>query len=305
MNKKYLLHYGVPGMKWGVRKYQNYDGSLTSLGREHYGVGSSKNKDSSNVIGVKKMRRNNGSLTVKGRNEYVFNGDYSKDIIVKKGSEIKRVSGANETLDEKRKYVSVTPADSALYKTWAVDGALWNKNKQSDRYEYTYTSDKKLKFLSADKATEYLVEKYGNKKIKDLFSEKKYDADYDEFANKFLSKTMKTKMSEIEEHFAKEYDGIVDPEDSFRGRNYNIMPLILFNPKDKVKETKKENIKKDVNYWKDVQDKEYEEHLETVKNNQLSKSYQTKIKQFSDQGMTINEIAEKLGISETTVKKYK
>lgn len=34
-----LMHYGVKGMKKGVRQYQNADGSLTPLGREHYGVG--------------------------------------------------------------------------------------------------------------------------------------------------------------------------------------------------------------------------------------------------------------------------
>ena len=31
-----LQHYGVLGMKWGMRKYQNKDGSLTPAGERHY-----------------------------------------------------------------------------------------------------------------------------------------------------------------------------------------------------------------------------------------------------------------------------
>ena len=34
----YLIHYGVQGQKWGNRRYQNEDGSLTPEGREHYGI---------------------------------------------------------------------------------------------------------------------------------------------------------------------------------------------------------------------------------------------------------------------------
>ena len=33
----YFNHSGVKGQKWGQRRYQNPDGSLTPLGREHYG----------------------------------------------------------------------------------------------------------------------------------------------------------------------------------------------------------------------------------------------------------------------------
>lgn len=39
MSNSYLAHHGTKGMKWGVRKYQNPDGSLTPEGRKRYGVG--------------------------------------------------------------------------------------------------------------------------------------------------------------------------------------------------------------------------------------------------------------------------
>lgn len=35
--ESYLQHYGVAGQKWGVRRYQNEDGTLTAEGRERYG----------------------------------------------------------------------------------------------------------------------------------------------------------------------------------------------------------------------------------------------------------------------------
>jgi len=50
MNKKYLIHrirsdtddvlihYGTKGQKWGIRRYQNPDGSLTSAGTRRYGT---------------------------------------------------------------------------------------------------------------------------------------------------------------------------------------------------------------------------------------------------------------------------
>lgn len=35
----FLEHHGIKGQKWGVRRYQNEDGSLTSAGEARYGVG--------------------------------------------------------------------------------------------------------------------------------------------------------------------------------------------------------------------------------------------------------------------------
>lgn len=34
-----LAHWGILGMRWGVRRYQNKDGSLTAAGRKRYGDG--------------------------------------------------------------------------------------------------------------------------------------------------------------------------------------------------------------------------------------------------------------------------
>ena len=36
MDNNELMHHGVVGMKWGVRRYQNKDGSLTAAGKKRY-----------------------------------------------------------------------------------------------------------------------------------------------------------------------------------------------------------------------------------------------------------------------------
>lgn len=41
-----LYHWGILKQKWGVRRYQNYDGTLTDLGKKRYG---SQSKESYNI----------------------------------------------------------------------------------------------------------------------------------------------------------------------------------------------------------------------------------------------------------------
>lgn len=45
----HLMHYGTKGMKWGLRRYQNLDGSLTAAGRVRYGVSNAYSRARSGV----------------------------------------------------------------------------------------------------------------------------------------------------------------------------------------------------------------------------------------------------------------
>lgn len=79
-----LKHWGILGMKWGIRNYQNPDGSLTPLGRIRYGVGVKKDV-TGNVMGIndanslsdeelKRMTRRyqNQAEYYQARNNYVY-----------------------------------------------------------------------------------------------------------------------------------------------------------------------------------------------------------------------------------------
>lgn len=47
-----LVHHGIKGQKWGIRRYQNEDGTYTEEGRERYGIGS-KNPTSKQIKRLK------------------------------------------------------------------------------------------------------------------------------------------------------------------------------------------------------------------------------------------------------------
>ncbi len=67
-----LCHYGIKGQKWGVRRYQNEDGSYTAAGKKRYNV-TTKVKDfgkkHSRLVKTAKVAANIATLGATGRIE--------------------------------------------------------------------------------------------------------------------------------------------------------------------------------------------------------------------------------------------
>lgn len=100
-------------MRWGIRRYQNKDGTLTPAGKKRYGEALSKltpsNFDKCVEIGKNKAG--------------VSRVDANTDII-KRGSSINRYAASNEILDSRRKYASLTNDDRDLYRDQIVLGGI-------------------------------------------------------------------------------------------------------------------------------------------------------------------------------------
>lgn len=54
-----LFHHGIKGMRWGIRRFQKKDGSLTSLGKKRYGDSDNSNQrtPSEDHITAKALKR--------------------------------------------------------------------------------------------------------------------------------------------------------------------------------------------------------------------------------------------------------
>lgn len=76
--ENYLAHHGVKGQKWGIRRYQNEDGSLTTEGRARY-----LNPDGTlNEVGKRELSKNNSSIKLnmekQGMYKHMKNGREAK-----------------------------------------------------------------------------------------------------------------------------------------------------------------------------------------------------------------------------------
>lgn len=69
MENTYLVHHGILGQKWGARRFQNPDGSLTSAGQKRYLKNYKKKKHISSAKA--KVSKNNTIRFVNAHNAAV------------------------------------------------------------------------------------------------------------------------------------------------------------------------------------------------------------------------------------------
>lgn len=120
-NQNELQHYGVIGMKWGVRRYQNYDGTYTKKGLERYNAAKStyemsRNKTKSLKASSNKIEYNKSKMETKK----------AKKSLKKAYKELKydKLADQGRELYRSGKTVTVNEMNNKVYQTILYAGTL-------------------------------------------------------------------------------------------------------------------------------------------------------------------------------------
>lgn len=108
INEQELYHYGVMGMKWGRRRYQNRDGSLTNAGKRHY------EKDMNKLKAEKKKLRNEERTKKKIQKLKALESEV--DTMKKKSKQPEKEETPAETPEQKRGRLLNSTDAKELYK---------------------------------------------------------------------------------------------------------------------------------------------------------------------------------------------
>jgi hypothetical protein len=185
-----LMHYGVRGMKWGIRRFQNPDGSLTKAGIRRYG-----DKSPYEVV------------TSDGDTFHVSKGS--------KNNYNTRHSKVTKTWGQHNKEVDDAKAKKRISKQYAKEQAKGDEDlKKSYNRMYVDAYNKaadKMNGGGIDRYNRAQEKKYG----KDYVKRSGYENDYMKMFNKEVSKNLSKSMYEFTKsnshykkatEFVKKYD---------------------------------------------------------------------------------------------------
>lgn len=152
---RHLKHHGIKGQKWGVRRFQKKDGSLTPEGRKRYGdsdgdiAGAAEKKQSAKDVRVnnaaKKYLNEDGTLNNEGKQKFKSKEDMMKSL--KKTDDLNSLNSASE-LNSGAKRLAESGKQRAADKRRQEQAALDEELKSLLRDKASGMSDKELRDIA-------------------------------------------------------------------------------------------------------------------------------------------------------------